>query len=86
MWKEIWQLKFIHPTLSRIKIKDVKCEICDKVFKSLNVLQVRFNLNQKEKIFKCEKCGETFPFKSYGWFTKPQNQSDISSILSDFDF
>ena len=28
-------------------------------------MQVRFNLNHKEKIFKCEKCGETFPFKSY---------------------
>ena len=47
------------------KTKDAKCKIYDKVFKSPNVVQVHFNLTHKEKTFKCEKCGEKFPFKSY---------------------
>ena len=41
-----------------------ECDICESVFKRVNKLKVHYIHFHREKKFKCDKCGKSFPFKS----------------------
>ncbi|XP_064475987.1 gastrula zinc finger protein XlCGF8.2DB-like [Ornithodoros turicata] len=52
-----------HMERMHVRMKDRKCPVCQKAFRSLSALQSHIRVHVEEKRFKCEVCGKAFKWK-----------------------